>query len=143
MGHPSFRAVEWEVRSGAQGWVPIHVVTERAMKAQIGDSGAFTALQGIDLQRLDLTVERYRFFAGTASVVGEVTKPSVRVWRKATISSSSVLVRPRLPICVVFRVGGYSGSGQQVTFSPAEPCAQRQMFLFHRRPPARLRRCRE
>lgn len=41
------------------------------------------------------------------------------------MSSSSPLVKPRLPNWVVFRVAGYSGGGQQVIFSPAEPCAQR------------------
>jgi hypothetical protein len=63
--------------------------------------------------------------AGLANVDGEVTKPSVSVFRKATMSSSSSLVKPRLPNWVVLSVAGTSGGGQQVTFSPGEPCAQR------------------
>lgn len=45
------------------------------------------------------------------------------------MSSSSSLVKPRLPNWVVFMVAGYSGGGQQVTFSPREPCAQRNSAL--------------
>ena len=45
-----------------------------------------------------------------------LVKPSVRVWRKATIWFSSVSVRPSLPI-VMSRLLGTSGIGQQSTFS--------------------------
>ena len=58
------------------------------------------------------------------NVVGEVTKPSVSVLRKATMSSSSSLVKPRLPNWVLLTVPGNSGAGQQVTFSPFEPWAK-------------------
>src|SRR6266852_4014475 len=45
-----------------------------------------------------------------------VVKPSVSVFRKATIWSSSVAVKPSLPIVMSF-VCGTSGTGQQFTFS--------------------------
>src|SRR5580692_3709988 len=78
------------------------------------------------------TVERYCFLCPgwmgvRSNVDGEVTNPSVSVLRKATMSASSLLVKPRLPIWVV-TVAGFSGGGQQVTFSPFEPCAQRGSF---------------
>jgi hypothetical protein len=46
----------------------------KQIRANHGTMELWFALPGVGL-----TVERYRFFAGTASVVGEVTKPSVSV----------------------------------------------------------------
>src|SRR6266446_5411340 len=50
-------------------------------------------------------------------------KPSTRVFKKATMSSSSSGVKPSLPM-VVFSLLGSSGIGQHVTFStvPAGQC---------------------
>src|SRR6202140_1150820 len=45
-----------------------------------------------------------------------VVKPSVSVWRKATIWFSSKSVKPSLPM-VMSRLFGTSGLGQQFTFS--------------------------
>ena len=53
-----------------------------------------------------------------------VAKSSVRDRRKSTMSSSSSLVSPRLPITLV-RFADVSGAGQQLTFSPGDPWAQR------------------
>src|SRR5712664_2580429 len=52
-------------------------------------------------------------------------KPSVRVWRNATIWFSSVSVKPSLPI-VIFMLLLTSGIGQQSIFSvfPAEQCPE-------------------
>src|SRR5260370_51572 len=51
---------------------------------------------------------------------GIVTNRSVSVCRNATMSLSSWLVRPRLPIKPV-TLAVVSGSGQQLTFSPGDP----------------------
>jgi hypothetical protein len=54
-----------------------------------------------------------------------LVKPSVRVWRKATIWFSSVSVRPSIPI-VMSMLLGTSGFGQQFTFStvPVGQCPE-------------------
>src|SRR6267378_17541 len=112
--HPPFRVLPYGIGGLGKGATP-HIADAQGGRGGVGirkpfpclDGEQFGSVAGLHVMHMPVNVLMLGY---------GLVKPSVRVWRKATIWFSSVSLKKSLPI-VMSRLFLTSGIGQQSTFS--------------------------